>query len=41
MIAIDFSKQHALDVDTKAIKQISFNENLKDDNNRLMFFIIE
>ena len=41
MIAIDLSKQLALDVDPEAIKQISFTEILSDNNNRWMFFIIE
>ena len=34
MIAIDLSKQLALDVDPEAIKQISFTEILSDNNNR-------
>ena len=39
MIAIDLSKQQALDADPKAIQQINFTGNLSG-NNRL-FFIIE
>ena len=41
MIAIDSSKQQALDTDPKAIQQIIFSGNLSDNDNRLMFFIIE
>ena len=41
MIAIDLSKQLALDADPEAIKQISFTEILSDNNNRWMFFITE
>ena len=41
MIAIDLSKQQALDADPKTIQQINFTGNLSDSNNRLMFFIIE
>ena len=41
MIAIDLSKQQALDADPKAIQQINFAGNLNDANNRVMFFIIE
>ena len=39
MIAIDSSKQQALDTDPKAIQQINFSGNLSDNDNRLMFFI--
>ena len=39
-IATDLSKQQALDANPKAI-QIIFFGNLNDNNNRLMFFIIE
>ena len=41
--AIDFSKQQALDADSKKIQQINFTENLDDDdnNNRLIIFIME
>ena len=42
MIAIDLSKQQALDADLKAVQQINFTENLSGNNNRLIiFFIIE
>ena len=41
MIAIDLIKQQALDADPKAIQQINFTRNLRGNNNRLMFFIIE
>ena len=41
MIAIDLSKQQALDTDPKAIQQINFTGNLSDNNNKLMLFIIE
>ena len=41
MIAIDLSKQQALDVDPKAIQQINFTGNLEQDNSAIMFFIIE
>ena len=41
VIAIDLSKQHALDVDLKAIQQIKFTRNLSSNTNRLIFFIIE
>ena len=41
MIAIDLSKQQALDVDQKAIQQINFTANLDRAGNTTMFFIIE
>ena len=41
MIAIDLSKQRALDADPRAIQQISFTENLEREGNITMFFIIE
>ena len=43
MIAIDLSKQQAVDVDPKSIQQISFTGNRGDDvnDNTTMFFIIE
>ena len=41
MIAIDLSKQQALDVDPKAIQQINFMANLGRVGNTTMFFIIE
>ena len=39
MIAIDLSKQQALDTDLKAIQQINFTGNLE--NQSKIFFIIE
>ena len=41
MIAIDLSKQQALDVDPKAIQKINFTGNLERDGNTTMSFIIE
>ena len=41
MIAIDLSKQEALDADSKAIQQISFTANLDQNRGTTMFFIIE
>ena len=41
MIAIDLSKQQALDVNPKIIQPINCSGNLRGNNNRLMFFIIE
>ena len=41
MIAIDLSKQQALDVDPRAIHQINFTANLDRDENTTVFFIIE
>ena len=41
MIAIDLSKQEALDADPRAIQQINFTANLDRDGNTTMFFIIE
>ena len=41
MIAIDLSKQQALDADPKAIQQIDFTGNLDPDRNTTMLFIIE
>ena len=41
IIAIDLSKQKALDADPKAIVQISFTANLDQDGNPTMFSIIE
>ena len=41
MIAIDLSKQQALDADPRAIQQINFTANLDRDGNTTMFFIIE
>ena len=41
IIAIDLSKQQALDADPRAIQQINFTENLNRDGNTKIFFIIE
>ena len=41
MIAIDLSKQQALDADPSAIQQINFAANLDRAGNTTMFFIIE
>ena len=41
MIAINLSKQQALDVDPRAIQQINFTANLDRVKNATMFFIIE
>ena len=41
MIAIDLSKQQALDADPRAIQQINFTANLDRDGNTTMFFIVE
>ena len=41
MIAIDLSKQQALDADPKAIQRISFTASLEREGNTTMFFIIE
>ena len=41
MIAIDLSKQQALDADPRAIRQINFTANLDRAGNTTMFFIIE
>ena len=41
MIAIDLSKQQALDADPRAIQQINFTENLDREQNTTMFCIIE
>ena len=41
MIAIDVSKQQALDADPKAIQQIKFAANLEREGNTTMFLIIE
>ena len=41
MIAIDLSKQQALDADPRAIQQINFTANLDRAGNTTMFFIIE
>ena len=41
MIAIDLSKQQALDADPRAIQQINFTGNLDRDGNTRIFFILE
>ena len=41
MIAMDLSKQQALDADPKAIQQINFTANLDRAGNTTVFFIIE
>ena len=41
MIAVDLSKQQALDADPRAIQQINFTANLDRGGNTAMFFIIE
>ena len=41
MIAIDLSKQQALDTDPGKIQQINFTANLDRDGNTTMFFIIK
>ena len=41
MIAIDLSKQRALDADPRAIQQINFTANVNRTGNTAMFFIIE
>ena len=41
MIAIDLSKQQALDADPRAIQQINFTANLDRRGNTTMFFSIE
>ena len=40
MIALDLSKQQALDADPRAIQQINFTTNLDRTGNTTMFFII-
>ena len=41
MIAINLSKQHALDAHARAIQQINFTANFEREGNTTMFFIIE
>ena len=41
MIAIDLSKQQALDADPRVIQQINFTANLDRHENTRMFFIVE
>ena len=41
MIAMDLSKQQALDADPRAIQQINFTANLDRAGNTTVFFIVE
>ena len=41
MIAVDLSKQQALDADPKAIQQINFTANLDRAGNTRLYFILE
>ena len=41
MIAVDLSKQLALDADPRAIQQINFTGNLDRDGNTRVYFILE
>ena len=41
MIAVDLSKQQALDADPKAIQQINFTENLDRVGSTRLYFILE
>ena len=41
MIAIDLSKQHALDADSKAIQQINFTSNVDRAGNTRFYFVLE
>ena len=41
MIAIDLSKQLALDADPRAIQQINFTANLERDGNTRFYFILQ
>ena len=41
MIAIDLSRQQALDADPRAIQQINFTANLDRDGNTRFYFILE
>ena len=41
MIAVDLSKQQAVDADPKAIEQINFTANLDWANNARFYFILE
>ena len=41
MIAIDLSKQQALDADSKAIQQINFTANLDRAENTRLYFILQ
>ena len=41
MIAVDLSKQQALDADPRAIQQINFTANLDRASNTRIYFILE
>ena len=41
MIAVDLSKQHALDADPREIQQINFTANLDRAGNKKVYFILE
>ena len=41
MIAVDLSKQQALDADSRAIQQINFTANLDRAGNTRIYFILE
>ena len=41
MIAVDLSKQQALDADPKVMQQINFTGNINRNDNRLIFLIIQ
>ena len=41
MIAVDLSKQQALDADPKAIQEINFTANLDTAGNIIIYFILE
>ena len=41
MIAVDLSKEQALDADAKAIQQINFTANLDRADNTSFYFILE
>ena len=41
MIAVDLSKQQALDADPRAIQQINFTANLDRSGNTTVYFILE
>ena len=41
MIAVDLSRQQALDADPRAIQQINFTENLDRAGNTRVYFILE
>ena len=41
MIAVDLSKQQALDADPRAIQQINFSANLDRAGNIMVYFILE